>query len=90
MTYFNCILKGLYGHHSAKKQKTTKQLVENNFDNAIPLTGSIPSPAASQMSNMSNPNKSIKFVGGRDRGRKIKGLKVYTVEGLLTPPFGLF
>ncbi|CAN6871258.1 unnamed protein product [Brassica oleracea] len=66
---------GIYGPH-AKKQKTTKQLVENNFDGAIALTGSIPSPAASQMSNMSNPNKSIKFIGGRDRARKIKGLKI--------------
>ncbi|KAF8119046.1 hypothetical protein N665_0001s0102 [Sinapis alba] len=66
---------GLYGSH-AKKQKTTKQLVENNFDGAMGLTGSIPSPAASQMSNMSNPNKSIKFIGGRDRARKIKGLKI--------------
>ncbi|KAJ0234637.1 Chromatin modification-related protein EAF1 B [Hirschfeldia incana] len=66
---------GMYGPH-AKKQKTTKQLVENNFDGAIALTGSIPSPAASQMSNMSSPNKSIKFIGGRDRARKIKGLKI--------------
>ncbi|XP_048607050.1 chromatin modification-related protein EAF1 A isoform X1 [Brassica napus] len=66
---------GLYGHH-AKKQKTTKQLVENNFDGAMGLTGSIPSPAASQMSNMSNSNKSIKFIGSRDRARKIKGLKI--------------
>ncbi|XP_023642579.1 chromatin modification-related protein EAF1 A isoform X2 [Capsella rubella] len=69
-------MNGLYGPHSAKKQKTTKQLVENNFDIAIPHTGSIPSPAASQMSNMSNPNKSIKFIGGRDRGRKVKSLKI--------------
>ncbi|CAN6906881.1 unnamed protein product [Brassica oleracea var. botrytis] len=68
-------MNGIYGPH-AKKQKTTKQLVENNFDGAIALTGSIPSPAASQMSNMSNPNKSIKFIGGRDRARKIKGLKI--------------
>ncbi|CAN7012010.1 hypothetical protein IGI04_012289 [Brassica rapa subsp. trilocularis] len=66
---------GLYGHH-AKKQKTTKQLVENNFDGAMGLTGSIPSPAASQMSNMSNSNKSIKFIASRDRARKIKGLKI--------------
>ncbi|KAF8113187.1 hypothetical protein N665_0054s0005 [Sinapis alba] len=68
-------MNGMYGPH-AKKQKTTKQLVENNFDGAIALTGSIPSPAASQMSNMSNPNKSIKFIGGRERARKIKGLKI--------------
>ncbi|KAG2306955.1 hypothetical protein Bca52824_026703 [Brassica carinata] len=68
-------MNGMYGPH-AKKQKTTKQLVENNFDGAIALTGSIASPAASQMSNMSTPNKSIKFIGGRDRARKIKGLKI--------------
>ncbi|XP_018491661.1 chromatin modification-related protein EAF1 B isoform X2 [Raphanus sativus] len=68
-------MNGMYGPH-AKKQKTNKQLVENNFDGAIALTGSISSPAASQMSNMSNPNKSIKFIGGRDRARKIKGLKI--------------
>ncbi|KAJ0248926.1 Chromatin modification-related protein EAF1 B [Hirschfeldia incana] len=65
---------GMYGPH-AKKQKTTKQLVENNFDGAMGRTGSIPSPAASQMSNMSNHNKSIKFIGARDRARKTKGLK---------------
>ncbi|CAN8268555.1 unnamed protein product [Cochlearia groenlandica] len=69
-------MNGIYGPPSAKKQKTTKKLVENNLDGAIPLTGTIPSPAASQMSNMSNPNKSIKFIGGRERGRKIKGLKI--------------
>ncbi|CAH2052616.1 unnamed protein product [Thlaspi arvense] len=69
-------MNGLYGPHSAKKQKTTKQLVENNFDSANALAGSVPSPAASQMSNMSNPNKSIKFFGGRDRARKLKGLKI--------------
>ncbi|CAN8268564.1 unnamed protein product [Cochlearia groenlandica] len=69
-------INGLYGPPSAKKQKTTKKLVENNLDGAIPFTGRILSPAASQMSNMSNPNKSIKFIGGRERGRKIKGLKM--------------
>uniref|UniRef100_A0A1J3IMR6 Myb-like domain-containing protein n=1 Tax=Noccaea caerulescens TaxID=107243 RepID=A0A1J3IMR6_NOCCA len=67
-------INGLYGSH--KKQKTTKQSVDNNFDSAVPVTGSIPSPAASQMSNMSNANKFMKFIGGRDRVRKIKGLKI--------------
>ncbi|KAL1190588.1 Chromatin modification-related protein EAF1 A [Cardamine amara subsp. amara] len=79
---------GLYGPHSAKKQKTTK--LENNFHIAIPLTGSIPSPAASQMSNMSNPNKSIKFIGGRDRARKIKGLKISPGQHGSGNPWSLF
>jgi hypothetical protein len=65
-------------------------LVENNFDMAIPHTGSIPSPAASQMSNMSNPNKSIKFIGGRDRGRKIKGLKISPGQHGSGNPWSLF
>lgn len=86
----NFDMNGLYGPHSAKKQKTTKQLVENNFDMAIPHTGSIPSPAASQMSNMSNPNKSIKFIGGRDRGRKIKGLKISPGQHGSGNPWSLF
>ncbi|XP_019092296.1 PREDICTED: chromatin modification-related protein EAF1 B-like [Camelina sativa] len=83
-------MNGMYGPHSAKKQKTTKQLVENNFEIAIPHTGSIPSPAASQMSNMSNPNKSIKFIGGRDRGRKIKGLKISPGQHGSGNPWSLF
>ncbi|XP_010488604.1 PREDICTED: chromatin modification-related protein EAF1 B isoform X2 [Camelina sativa] len=83
-------MNGMYGPHSAKKQKTTKQLIENNFDIAIPHTGSIPSPAASQMSNMSNPNKSIKFIGGRDRGRKIKGLKISPGQHGSGNPWSLF
>ncbi|CAH8276964.1 unnamed protein product [Arabidopsis lyrata] len=75
---------GLYGPHSSKKQKTAKQSVENNFDSAIP------SPAASQMSNMSNPNKFIKFIGGRDRGRKIKGLKISSGQQGSENPWALF
>ncbi|KAL1200409.1 Chromatin modification-related protein EAF1 A [Cardamine amara subsp. amara] len=71
---------GLY----VKKQKTAKQSMENNFDSAIP------SPAASQMSNMSNPNKFIKFFGGRDRGRKIKGLKISSGQEGCENPWSLF
>ncbi|KAK7256022.1 hypothetical protein RIF29_29453 [Crotalaria pallida] len=68
---------GLYGQHNAKKLKTMKQSLDNTFDNIAPKTNSIPSPAASQMSNMSNPSKFIRIIsGGRDRGRKAKGLKV--------------
>ena len=48
---------------------------ENSFENIAP------SPAVSQMSNMSNPNKFIKLLGGRDRGRKPKILKVHLPLG---------
>lgn len=71
--------EGLYKQHSAKKPKITKQSFDNTFDNISPMTNSIPSPAASQMSNMSNLSKSIKIISGRDRGRKVKNLKVILV-----------
>ncbi|KAE9622154.1 putative nucleoplasmin ATPase transcription factor MYB-HB-like family [Lupinus albus] len=67
---------GLYGQHNVKKLKTVKQSLDNSSDNIAPITNSIPSPAASQMSNMSNPSKFIRIFSGRDRGRKAKGLKV--------------
>ena len=56
-----------------------KQSLDNTLDNIAPVTNSIPSPAASQMSNMSNPNKFIRIISGRDRGRKAKALKVILV-----------
>jgi len=57
----------------------TKQSLET-FDNVSPINNSIPSPAASQMSNMSNPsNKLIRIITGRDKGRKAKPLKVILV-----------
>ncbi|CAL0304525.1 unnamed protein product [Lupinus luteus] len=62
---------GLYGQHNVKKLKTLKQ----PLDNIAPITNSIPSPAASQMSNMSNPSKFIRIISGQDRGRKSKGPK---------------
>lgn len=67
---------GLYGQHNAKKPKILKQSLDNTYDCITPMTGSIPSPVASQMSNMTNPSKFIKLIGGRDRGRKAKSLKV--------------
>ncbi|KAA8543485.1 hypothetical protein F0562_021020 [Nyssa sinensis] len=67
---------GLFGQHMVKKPKMMKQSLDNSFDNLNPMAGSIPSPVASQMSNMSNPNKFIKMLGGRDRGRKAKALKM--------------
>ncbi|KAJ0244711.1 Helicase/SANT-associated domain-containing protein [Hirschfeldia incana] len=74
-------MNGLYGSH--KKQKTAKQSLENNFH-------SIPSPAASQMSNMSNPNKFLKFIGGRDKGKKLKGLKISSGQQGSENPWTLF
>ncbi|KAA8550625.1 hypothetical protein F0562_002309 [Nyssa sinensis] len=67
---------GLFGQHIMKKPKMIKQSLDNSFDNLNPIAGSLPSPVASQMSNMSNPNKFIKMFGGRDRGRKAKSLKM--------------
>ncbi|KAK4482956.1 hypothetical protein RD792_010129 [Penstemon davidsonii] len=67
---------GLLGHPMTKKPKIIRQSQDNSFDNITPISGSGPSPVASQMSNMSNPNKFIKMLGGRDRGRKPKALKM--------------
>lgn len=72
----NCVSIGLYGQHIAKKPKILKQSLDNTYDSITPMAGSIPSPVASQMSNMSNTSKFIKLIGGRDRGRKTKSLKV--------------
>lgn len=67
--------EGLYAQHIAKKPKTMKLSLDNTFDVST-MNGSIPSPAASQMS---NPSKFIKIISGRDRGRKVKSLKVVLV-----------
>lgn len=61
---------------NSKKPKISKQLLENTFENATTMGGSIPSPVASQ-NNISHANKFIKLIGGRDRGRKSKSLKVH-------------
>ncbi|XP_017252243.1 chromatin modification-related protein EAF1 B isoform X2 [Daucus carota subsp. sativus] len=74
---------GLYGHHIGKKPKLIKQSLDNSIDNVAPVNCSLSSPVASQMSNMPNPNKFIKMLGGRDRGRKMKGLK--TASGQTGP-----
>ncbi|XP_019413028.1 PREDICTED: chromatin modification-related protein EAF1 B-like isoform X2 [Lupinus angustifolius] len=71
---------GLYGQHNPKKLKTVKQSLDNTSDNIAPITNSIPPPAASQMSNTSNPSKLIRIFSGRDRGRKVKGPKVLLVS----------
>ncbi|KAG5091889.1 hypothetical protein JHK82_050667 [Glycine max] len=76
--------------HSVKKLKPTKQSLDN-FDNVAPIANSIPSPAASQMSNMSSPSKFIRIIsGGRDRGRKAKALKVSVGQPGSGSPWSLF
>lgn len=66
-------LEGLLGH-VAKKPKLTRPSFDNSFDSAAPVGGSAPSPVASQIS---NPSRLIRYIGGRDRGgRKNKVLKV--------------
>nr|XP_025888644.1 chromatin modification-related protein EAF1 B-like isoform X1 [Solanum lycopersicum]XP_025888645.1 chromatin modification-related protein EAF1 B-like isoform X1 [Solanum lycopersicum] len=66
---------GLFGQHVAKKPKMMRQSLENSFENVGPVGGFVPSPAASQMSNMSNPNKLVRMLSGRDQGRRAKALK---------------
>ena len=68
--------EGFCGQPNSKKPKIMRQSLDNPLDNIVSMTNSIPSPVASQMSNMSNPNKFIKIISGRDRGRKAKALKV--------------
>lgn len=72
-----------------KKPKITRQVQDNSFDNIAPIGGSAPSPVASQMSNMSNSNKFVKMLGGRDRGRKSKVLKVHFHSELPTCYFSV-
>ncbi|XP_028806296.1 chromatin modification-related protein EAF1 B isoform X2 [Neltuma alba] len=81
---------GLYAQHIAKKPKTMKLTLDNTFDNIPTMNGSIPSPAASQMSNMSNQSKLIKIISGRDRGRKAKSLKIAAGQPGSGSPWSLF
>lgn len=81
---------GLFGQHITKKPKMIKHSLDNSFDNLTPMAGSIPSPVASQMSNMSNPNKFIKMLGVRDRGRKAKALKTPAGQPGSGSPWSLF
>ncbi|KAL6506550.1 hypothetical protein OROGR_024731 [Orobanche gracilis] len=81
---------GLLDQPMMKKPKLMRQSQDNPFDNILPRDGSAPSPAASQMSNMSNPNKFIKMLGGRDRGRKAKALKIPAGQPGSGGPWSLF
>ncbi|GMH02497.1 hypothetical protein Nepgr_004336 [Nepenthes gracilis] len=80
---------GLFGQR-AKKLKIMKQSLDNSFENRNPVSGSIASPVASQMSNMSNPNRLIKLICGRDQGRKAKLPKVSAGQPGSGSPWSLF
>ncbi|XP_038877294.1 chromatin modification-related protein EAF1 B-like [Benincasa hispida] len=81
---------GLHGQHNAKKPKLMKQSIDNTFDNINPVSGSIPSPVASQVSNMSNTNRIIRLIGGRDRSRKAKAVKMSDAQSGSGSPWSLF
>ncbi|PIA25555.1 hypothetical protein AQUCO_11100017v1 [Aquilegia coerulea] len=66
---------GVFGQHATKRPKIAKQL-QDTSESITPVTGSVPSPVASQMSNMSNPNKFMKMITGRERVRKNKTPKM--------------
>lgn len=76
VTYLSVLFAGLFGHVT-KKPKIMRQPLENLFDNNSLMSGSISSSLASQMSNVSVPNKLIKILAGRGQGRKAKVFKVH-------------
>lgn len=53
-----------------------KQSLDDTYDNVMSLSGSVPCPMSSQINNMSNQNKLMRYIGGHDRSRKAKALKV--------------
>ncbi|XP_022144502.1 chromatin modification-related protein EAF1 B isoform X2 [Momordica charantia] len=81
---------GLHGQHNSKKPKLMKQSLDNTFDNINPVSGSIPSPVASQVSNMSNTNRIIRLIAGRDRSRKAKAVKMSDAQSGSGSPWSLF
>ncbi|XP_022953448.1 chromatin modification-related protein EAF1 B-like [Cucurbita moschata] len=80
---------GLHGQHNAKKPKLMKQSLDNTFDNINPVSGSISSPVASQVSNI-NTNRIIRLIGGRDRNRKAKAVKMSDAQSGSGSPWSLF
>ncbi|PHU07562.1 hypothetical protein BC332_24051 [Capsicum chinense] len=81
---------GLFGQHVAKKPKMMRQSIENSFENVGSVGGFVPSPAASQMSNMSNPNQIMKMLSGRDQGRRAKTFKMSAGQASSGSPWSLF
>ncbi|KAJ8534575.1 hypothetical protein K7X08_016303 [Anisodus acutangulus] len=81
---------GFFGQHIAKKTKMMRQSLENSFENVGPVGGFVSSPAASQMSNMSSPNKLMRMLSGRDQGRRAKTLKMSAGQAGSGSPWSLF
>ncbi|XP_073064752.1 chromatin modification-related protein EAF1 A-like isoform X5 [Primulina eburnea] len=71
-------------------KKIVRPLQDGSFDNASTVAGHLPSPLASQMSNMYHPNKFHKMLGGRERGRKANVLKMPTGQLGSGTPWLLF
>ncbi|XP_073311417.1 chromatin modification-related protein EAF1 A-like isoform X2 [Primulina huaijiensis] len=71
-------------------KKILQPLQDGSFDNTSTVAGHLPSPLASQMSNMYHPNKFHKMLGGRERGRKAKVLKMPTGQPGSGTPWPLF
>uniref|UniRef100_A0A6N2M2V0 SEC7 domain-containing protein n=1 Tax=Salix viminalis TaxID=40686 RepID=A0A6N2M2V0_SALVM len=67
-----------------------RQLPYDYAETMVQMTGSIPSPALSQMSNMSNTKRFIKLIGGRERGRKNKSMKMSAGQPGFGSPWSLF
>ena len=76
MAHIFCIALSIVpygGQHASKKLKIVKQGVDILQE---------ASHAASQMSNMANSARFIKFITNRDRGRRCKALKVLSFSTL--------
>ncbi|KZV58098.1 hypothetical protein F511_37534 [Dorcoceras hygrometricum] len=63
---------------------------DGSSDNTSTVAMHVPSPVASQMSNMYHPNKFYKMLGGRERGRKAKILKMSSGQPGSGTPWSLF
>ncbi|KAF9596422.1 hypothetical protein IFM89_010686, partial [Coptis chinensis] len=79
----------VFDQHATKRPKILKKL-QDTSESITPVAGTVPSPVASQMSNMSNPNKFMKMITGRDRGRKTKALKTPAGQSGSGSPWSLF
>ncbi|XP_075493581.1 LOW QUALITY PROTEIN: chromatin modification-related protein EAF1 B-like [Primulina tabacum] len=72
------------------KMLKMQQPHNSSFDDILPVGGSVTSPVASQMSNMSNSNKIIKVIVAHDRARKPKAMKMPAGQPGSGSPWSLF
>ncbi|VFQ95914.1 unnamed protein product [Cuscuta campestris] len=66
----------IINQHIPKKPKIMRPSLETSSEYNSPITGSAPSPSASQFSNMPNTNKFTRMLTGRDLSKKAKSLKM--------------